>query len=205
MLPLLVAAGGLLVASVVLSGCDDPNPSPQEPIEVPPPPSEASTDVEAPDAGPVANTQPEIGPTQLPVTPCGIKFHELGMVRFQAAEWEERMKLEDVVKVGDLTPLGQDRFSIYRGECPTPVRQPLRLTQEDFPSDSKPIRMATLSLMACYQESKCSEEKIQFAMPLTESLRELFLVDENRDGTEDLLFKSDGKYAYVIYGQPLKP
>lgn len=198
MLPLLVAAGGLLVASAILSGCDDEPSTPQEPVQVPPPPEANPVD-----AGPNASIQPEVGPPLLPVTACGIKFQ--GMARFDAAAWEERMKFEDVLKVGDLTPLGQDRFSIYRGECPMPVRQPLRITQEDFPSESKPIRMATLSLMACYQNSSCSEDKRQFAMPITESLRELFLVDENKDGTEDLLFKTDGKYAYIIYGQPLKP
>ncbi|HEX5034440.1 MAG TPA: hypothetical protein VFW62_08180 [bacterium] len=202
MLPLLVAAGGLLVASAILSGCDDEPSAPQEPVQVPPPPETSPSETPV-DADPIASTQPEVGPPLLPVTPCGIKFQN--MARFDAAVWEERMKFEDVLKIGDLTPLGQDRFSIYRGECPTPVRQPLRITQEDFPSESKPIRMATLSFMTCYQNTKCSEEKIQFAMPITESLRELFLVDENKDGTEDLLFKTDGKYAYVIHSQPLKP
>ena len=220
MLPLLVA-GGAFVAALILSGCEDSPPPPEEPVHVPFPTNEETTE-NVVDAGPSPNDDGGVvwksfledlphAPEEtnlVPLNPCGIKFHEKGMSRFAASIWGERsLKFEEVVKIADLIPphQGQDRILIYRGDCSTPIRQLLRITQEEFRNEKSGIRLATLSLLACFQNAPCSEQKKQFAYPATESLRELFLIDENKDGTEDLLLTTDGKYSYVFYGEKLSP
>ncbi len=226
MLPLLLA-GGAVVAALFLSGCSEESPAPQEPVNVPFPPSEEEPPSESPsDAGPApdadsgatyknfAESLPHSpqGTYMVPANPCGIRFHDRGMSRFATSIWGERsLKIEDVAKIGDLSRIealgtvAQDRILIRRANanCPTPMRQLLRVTQEDFQDESTGMRLASLSLLACYQSKKCSEQKLQFAIPAKESLRELFLIDENKDGTEDFLIVSDGKYSYVIYGEKL--
>ena len=226
MLPLLVA-GGAVVAALFLSGCDEEPSAPQEPVHVPfPQNKEEATTEDSTDAGPPADADAGVpfksfaeslphspqGTNMVPANPCGIRIRDQGMSRFATSIWGERsLKIEDVVKVGDLSPLAvenlgtvaQDRVLIRRGNCPTPMRQLLRVTQEDFLGEPSGMRLASLSLLACYQTKKCSEWKIQFAIPAKESLRELFMIDENKDGTEDLLIVSDGKYSYVIYGEKL--
>lgn len=217
MLPLLLA-GGAVVAALVLSGCDDEPSPPEEPVHVPfPPNTEATTEVSTATTPPYPGLPvksfledlPHAPETTnlVPLNPCGVRFHEREMSRFAASLWGERsLKFEEVVKVGDLSPPpSQDRILIHRGDCPTPMRQLMRITQEDFQNENSGFRLATLSLLACYQGKKCSERKVQFAFAAKESLRELFLIDENKDGTEDFLITSDGKYSYVIYGEKLSP
>lgn len=219
MLPLLIA-GGAVAAAFLLSGCESqPSPPEQGPLTVPVP--QDSNDAAPTEDSPAPSSRADATPplasfldalphgdspdNQVPSSPCGLKFHFKGMARFPSTIWAERnLKFEEVVKAGNLLPQNQDRILLSRGNCPTPVRQLLRVTQEDFQNEESGIRLASLSLLTCFQNKKCSNnddsQRLQFAIPFTESLRELFLIDENKDGTEDLLFISDGKYSYVVYG-----
>lgn len=222
MLPLLIA-GGAVAAAFFLSGCDSPAPS-EQPLSVPFPPdaTDAVPSEESAAPAPSADAAPPLasfleslprsdaGANLVPFSPCGLKFGAKGLARFPSTIWAERkLKFEEVVKAGDLLPLSQDRILLNRGDCPTPVRNLLRVTQEEFKNDQSGMRLATMSLLTCFQNKKCSnagdDQRIQFAIPATESLRELFLIDEDKDGTEDLLFVSDGKYSYVVYGERMAP